>query len=68
MPRRDRQYKKTRKTTSRDDCDGLSLTQVLSRWISGAGQLVTEHLHVLVLSWVGIKRLAEYLLCRAQRC
>jgi len=59
-------HKKTREPTSRDDCDSLSLAQVLSRWISGAGQLVAKHLNVLVLSRVGIKRLAEDILCRAQ--
>jgi hypothetical protein len=58
--------KKARKPTSRDDCDGLSLAQVLSRWISGAGQLVAKHLDVLVLSRIGVKRLAEDILCRAQ--
>jgi hypothetical protein len=58
--------KKAREPTSRDDCDSLSLAQVLSRWISGTGQLVAKHLDVLVLSRVGIKRLAEDILCRAQ--
>jgi hypothetical protein len=58
--------KKAREPTSRDDCDSLSLAQVLSRLVSGAGQPVAKYLNVLVLSWVGIKRLAEDILCGAQ--
>jgi hypothetical protein len=58
--------KKAGKPAARGDGDGLGLAQVLSWRISWPGQLVAEYLHVLVLRGVGIKRLAEDILGRAQ--
>jgi hypothetical protein len=50
-----------------DDCDRLCLAEMLSRPVSGAGELVAEHVNVLELSLVREERLPENPSCPAQR-